>query len=49
MATPRATTSYTTPGDTAWRTPFQAICDAWAKDPSILEMDPRHLIPGPNS
>ena len=32
-----------------WRTPFQAICDAWAKDPSIFKIDPRHLIPGPHS
>jgi transposase-like protein len=32
-----------------WRTPFQAICDAWIKDPSIFKMDPRHLIPGPNN
>jgi transposase-like protein len=32
-----------------WRTPFQAICDAWIKDPSIFKMDPRHLIPGPNT
>ena len=32
-----------------WRTPFQAIFDAWAKDPSILRIDPRHLIPGPHT
>jgi transposase InsO family protein len=32
-----------------WRTPFQAICDAWTKDPSIFKMDPHHLIPGPNT
>jgi transposase InsO family protein len=32
-----------------WRTPFQAVCDAWAKDPSILTMDPRHLTPGPHT
>src|SRR5215210_5952920 len=31
-----------------WRTPFQAICDAWAKDPSIFKINPHHLIPGPN-
>ena len=30
-----------------WRTPFQAICDAWAKDPSIFKINPHHLIPGP--
>jgi transposase InsO family protein len=29
------------------RTPFQAICGAWAKDPSIFKIDPHHLIPGP--
>jgi transposase InsO family protein len=29
-----------------WRTPFQAICDAWAKDPSIFKINPHHLIPG---
>jgi transposase InsO family protein len=32
-----------------WRTPFQAILDAWAKDPSIFTVDPHHLTPGPNS
>jgi transposase InsO family protein len=31
-----------------WRTPFQAIRDAWAKDPSIFKINPHHLIPGPN-
>jgi hypothetical protein len=32
-----------------WRTPFQAICDAWAKDPAIVKIHPHHLIPGPNT
>ncbi len=32
-----------------WRTPFQAICDAWTKDPSIFKMDPHHLTPGPHT
>ncbi len=32
-----------------WRTPFQAICDAWAKDPSIFKINPHHLTPGPNT
>ena len=32
-----------------WRTPFQAVLDAWAKDPPIFRIDPRHLIPGPHS
>jgi hypothetical protein len=32
-----------------WRTPFQAICDAWAKDRPILNINPHHTIPGPNT
>src|SRR4051794_21783485 len=32
-----------------WRTPFQAVCDAWAKDPAIVKIDPHHLIPGPHT
>ncbi|KAF0220434.1 MAG: integrase catalytic [Rhodospirillaceae bacterium] len=32
-----------------WRTPFQAICDAWTKDPSIFKINPHHLIPGPHT
>jgi transposase InsO family protein len=32
-----------------WRTPFQAICDAWTKDRSIFKTNPHHLIPGPNN
>jgi transposase InsO family protein len=32
-----------------WRTPFQAICDAWAKDRSIFKINPHHLFPGPNT
>lgn len=32
-----------------WRTPFQAVCDARAKDPSIFRINPHHLIPGPNT
>jgi transposase InsO family protein len=32
-----------------WRTPFQAICDAWAKDPAIFRINPHHLTPGPNA
>lgn len=32
-----------------WRTPFQAICDAWQADPSIFKIEPSHLIPGPNT
>jgi hypothetical protein len=29
-----------------WRTPFQAICDAWAKDPTRFIINPHHLISG---
>jgi len=32
-----------------WRTPYQAICDAWTKDKSIFKINPHHLIPGPHS
>ena len=32
-----------------WRTPFQAICDAWQADPSAFKIDPHHLIPGPHT
>ena len=30
-----------------WRTPFQAICEAWAKDPTPFKINPHYLIPGP--
>jgi len=32
-----------------WRTPYQAICDTWTKDPSIFKSNPHHLIPGPHT
>jgi transposase-like protein len=32
-----------------WRTPFQAICDAWTNDPAAFKINPHHLIPGPHS
>src|SRR5215213_9501066 len=32
-----------------WRTPFQAICDAYKTDPSPFKINPHHLIPGPNN
>jgi transposase InsO family protein len=32
-----------------WRTPFQAICEAWQADPSIFKIDPHHLIWGPHT
>ncbi len=32
-----------------WRTPFQAICDAWKTTPSTFKINPHHLIPGPHT
>lgn len=32
-----------------WRTPYQVICEAWTKHPSIFKVNPRHLIPGPHT
>jgi len=32
-----------------WKTPFEAICHAWTTTPDIFELNPRHLIPGPNT
>lgn len=32
-----------------WRTPFQAITDAWSRNPAPFKINPRHLIPGPNT
>ncbi len=32
-----------------WRTPFQAMCDAWIADPSVFRINPHHLIPGPHT
>lgn len=32
-----------------WRTPFEAICQAWTTDPSPFKINPRYLIPGPNT
>ena len=32
-----------------WRTPTQATCDAWTKDPSGFKINPHHLIPRPHS
>src|SRR3954471_4424907 len=32
-----------------WRTPYEAIQDAWTKDPSPFKINPHHLIPRPNS
>jgi transposase InsO family protein len=32
-----------------WRTPFQAVCDAWKADTSAFKVNPHHLIPGPHT
>jgi len=32
-----------------WRTPYQVICEAWTKAPSIFKIDPHQLIPGPHT
>ena len=32
-----------------WRTPFQAICDAWRTDPAALKINPHHLTLGLNT
>ena len=35
--------------DKIHKTPFEAICGAWTKDPAAFIINPRHLIPGPNT
>jgi hypothetical protein len=32
-----------------WRTPYQTICEAWTKDPSIFKINPHQLMPGPHT
>ena len=32
-----------------WKTPFEAIAHAWTRHPEIFKMNPRHLIPAPNT
>ena len=32
-----------------WRTPYQAICNAWTNDSAAFKINPRHLIPGPHT
>ena len=32
-----------------WQTPYQVICGAWTKDPSIFKIDPPQLIPRPHT
>lgn len=29
-----------------WRTPFQAVCDAWNKDPTVFKINPHHRRTG---
>ena len=29
-----------------WKTPFEAVCHAWATTPEIFKLNPRYLIPG---
>jgi hypothetical protein len=31
-----------------WRIPFEAVRDAWTKDPLPFNINPHHLIAGPN-
>lgn len=30
-----------------WRTLFQAVYDAWTKDPAVFRINSHHLIPAP--
>lgn len=32
-----------------WKPPFEGVCHAWATTPDIFNLNPRHLIPGPNT
>ncbi len=32
-----------------WKTPFQAVCNAWTANPDMFKINPHHLIPGPYS
>ena len=32
-----------------WKTPFEAVCHAWTTTPDVFKLNPRHLIPGPNT
>ena len=32
-----------------WKTPFETVCQAWANTLEIFKLNPRHLIPGPNT
>jgi hypothetical protein len=29
-------------------TPYEAICKAWAENPSLFTANPHHQLPGPN-
>ena len=30
-----------------WRTPWEAVRDAWTRNPEPFKVDPHHFIPGP--
>lgn len=32
-----------------WKAPFEVINAAWVSNPEIFKINPRHLIPGPNT
>ncbi len=32
-----------------WKPPFEAVRHAWTTTPEMFKIDPRHLIPGPNT
>ncbi len=32
-----------------WKTPFEAVCQAWTTTPDSFKLNPRHLISGPNT
>jgi hypothetical protein len=32
-----------------WRTPYQAICNAWTNAPPIFKINLHHVVPGPHS
>ena len=32
-----------------WKTPLGVVCHAWTTTPEIFKLNPRHLIPGPNT
>jgi hypothetical protein len=32
-----------------WKTPYQAVIDAWTKQPELFHLNPRHLMAKPNT